>query len=1115
MQDEQGEATAAAPPPRPSRLRHVRHLRHLRHTKHLGTIGVSLLSALATLALVAVLVLPERPLPAPGWVRERVETRLAEAVPQVDVSFGEMVLLVEDGWRPRVRLRDVDIAARGGDHLAALTQIDIVMALSPLMQGQVKPHAIELSGVFLTVRRLGDGSFDFALDTGNALGQSLDVPALMAMLHGTLAADALSALDEAGLRALTLRYEDTRTGRGWTMDGGRIRLARGAEGVEIGGDLALLGGGADVGTLELSLDVPTGSNAAELGLRFVNLEAQDMASQFPALAWLSALRAPISGSMRARLGADAQLADLNATLQIGAGAVQPTNRTRPVPFRSARAYLAFEPASGRLRFDEISMESDWLTVRAEGKAMLQVVREDGRAEVATGWPDQLLAQIAFSEVALTPGDYYPEGLTIDRAALDMRLELDPFRLTLGQASLALEGQALTANGSLAAGYDGWEIALDVTADDVAPQTVVALWPLGVKPRTRAWLDEKLLGGRAENVHFALRLAPDLPPQSHLGLDFTGAELIWMRSMPTLQDATGHLSITGPRMVVVADRAKVVSPQGGLVEIAGSSMVVEDIGQPGAPATLTIDSASTVTAALALLDQEPLNYLTKAGRPVTLADGRADGRTVLTLPLKPGVQPNEVRFDAEVAVTDVRSDTLVPGRVLAAPRLTLRATNEGLQVQGAARLGRVPVTGTWTMPFGQPGAGSRLEGTVELSERFLDEFNIQLPPRSLSGRGEGQLSLELPAGGAPRFTLTSTLAGLGMQLPQIGWGISQGTRGKLRVSGALGTPVSVDSLSLEAPGLDALGRIELDGNGQFRRAVFDRVRAGGWLDAPVTLSSRGRGAAPAIAIGGGRIDMRSLPDSAGGGGGGNAGGPVTLALDRLQVTDQISLTNMRGEFVTNRGLEGAFAGQVNGAAPVSGRVVPQNGRSALQVTSADAGQVLRAAGLLKRARGGEMVLNLVPVGGAGSFDGALRVTNTRLQDAPAMAELLNAISVIGLLDQLNGQGILFSEVDARFRLTPGQVIVSQSSAVGPSMGISMDGYYDTASGAFDMQGVLSPIYLVNAVGAIFTRKGEGLFGFNFNLRGTAEAPQVSVNPLSAFTPGMFREIFRRPPPDLTR
>ncbi|MEO0930765.1 MAG: AsmA-like C-terminal region-containing protein, partial [Pseudomonadota bacterium] len=161
------------------------------------------------------------------------------------------------------------------------------------------------------------------------------------------------------------------------------------------------------------------------------------------------------------------------------------------------------------------------------------------------------------------------------------------------------------------------------------------------------------------------------------------------------------------------------------------------------------------------------------------------------------------------------------------------------------------------------------------------------------------------------------------------------------------------------------------------------------------------------------------------------------------------------------------------------------------------------------------LTLLPTGDPGQFDGTLRVRGVRVQDAPTIAALLDAISVVGLLQQLDGQGLAFDEVDASFRLTPAQVIVSQASAVGPGLGISVDGTYTLASRQLDLQGVVSPFYLVNSIGSFLTRKGEGLIGFNFNIGGTVSAPQVLVNPLSALTPGMFREIFRRPAPELSQ
>jgi hypothetical protein len=159
------------------------------------------------------------------------------------------------------------------------------------------------------------------------------------------------------------------------------------------------------------------------------------------------------------------------------------------------------------------------------------------------------------------------------------------------------------------------------------------------------------------------------------------------------------------------------------------------------------------------------------------------------------------------------------------------------------------------------------------------------------------------------------------------------------------------------------------------------------------------------------------------------------------------------------------------------------------------------------------LQLTPRDANGTYDGIAKLTNIRVKNASVLAELLNAVSVVGLLEQLNGAGIVFNQAEAEFLLTPAAVQVQRGSAIGASLGVSMAGVYQSGSGALAMQGVVSPIYLLNGIGAMFTRRGEGVFGFNYALRGTADDPQVEVNPLSILTPGMFREIFRAPPPVL--
>jgi hypothetical protein len=266
----------------------------------------------------------------------------------------------------------------------------------------------------------------------------------------------------------------------------------------------------------------------------------------------------------------------------------------------------------------------------------------------------------------------------------------------------------------------------------------------------------------------------------------------------------------------------------------------------------------------------------------------------------------------------------------------------------------------------------------------------------------------------------------------------------------------------------------------------------------------------VALTGGTLDMRKMPDSSGGPGG---GGPITVRLDALRISDGIRLTDFRGEFGSRGGFNGRFAAGVNGKAKIAGVVAPAEAGSAVRITSENAGAVMAAAGIFDKGRGGNLDMTLFPRGPEGEYNGTATFTRLRVQGAPALAELLSAVSVVGLLEQMNGEGLAFNNGEVKFILTPKAVEITNGSAVGASLGISFAGLYLNGSGRIDLQGVISPIYLLNGVGQVLTRKGEGLFGFNYRLTGTTDAPNVSVNPLSVLTPGMFREIFRQRPPNL--
>lgn len=1067
------------------------------------------LVAVILLIGVALALLTGRQISAPEWLRQEIATRVNAQLMGAEVAFGEVSVIIARDGIPRVSLRNVALNDAEGARLATLSDITGTLALRPLLRGEVQPGAITLSGATLRLRRAEDGALGVALgDSPRMAEEAVGFTALIGQLDAVLMQPGLRDLHDVRAENLTIQYEDARARQGWTVDGGRLHLSREGEDLQIRGDFALLGNRGYATTLEMNYQGRIGDTAAELGISFADMPARDIARQSPALAWLDALDAPISGALRVAVEEAGSLGALNATLQIGAGAVQPTEATRPVPFSGAHAYFTYDPATQSLNLNDVFVDSKWGTARAEGKAFLVGMDQ--------GLPSEIWAQIRLSELRANPAGLYREPVVFEGATMDVRLALDPFTLSLGEMSLADQGQRLILSGEVAARPEGWGLAIDGRMDALAPERLIALWPERFQDKTRTWLRENVAHASLRHIQLALRASPQHKPKVFLQFDYSDLETRFMKAMPPIEAAHGQGTLYDNRLALAVAGGHVTAPQGGQVAIAGSRFVIPDVSVKQAPAEIGLRARSTVTAALALLDHEPFGFLGKAGLPVTLADGQLEVAGRLDLQLKDKLAFEDVTFDAQGIARQVRSDTLVPGRTLAAPEVTVQARHDALEIAGTGRIGQVPAAATWQTALGRAADGrSTLTGTVELSERFTDEFNIGLPPQSVSGAGEAEIRIDFAKGQPAQFDLSSDLAGLGLRLAPLGWSLDRRATGRLEVAGRLGSPAEITAIALSGAGLAAEGAMTLTPDGQLDVARFSRVTMGDWLDVPVDLVGRGAGQTPAVRVTGGRVDLRqtSLTGSAEGSEGARRGqgGPLSLALEVLRLSDGIDLTGFRAELDTSQGLDGTFSATVNGGAEITGRVVPQAGRNAFRILAQDAGGVLRSAGMLRNARGGQMDLILRPGAARGSYDGTLDVTALRIIDAPSLAALLSALSVVGLLEQLSGEGIVFNEVEAEFQMTPDRVTLTRGSAVGASMGLSMEGYYFLERGEMEMQGVFSPLYVLNSVGEMFTRKGEGLIGFNYWLSGPVANPQVSVNPLSLLTPGMFREVFRGEPP----
>ena len=1042
-----------------------------------------------------------RTLTAPDWVAERAVAHVNRSFEQGRVSLGRLTFHVDTRGVPRFAFRNVGLFDSAGVEVARLNEVGARVSLAALLRGRVEPEVLRLNGAQMTVRRSADGRF--ALSFGAREGASGTLPDVLDAIDQAFQTAPMSGvrLIEAG--AMTITLEDARTGRFWQITDGSLQVKQDARSLDFSIAVDVFNGTEELASTVLGIHTDKRDSSASLGATFENAAAADIALQSPVLSFLGVLDAPISGAVRAEFGAAGALSSLVGSLEIAEGALQPTSETRPIGFDAAKAYFRYRPEKEVIQFSEVSIRSEAGSATGSGSAYLR--------DFVNGWPSALVGQFSLADLRVEPQGMFTEPVGFAAGAVDMRVQLSPFNVDIGQFMLREGSDTLRATANVSAGKDGWEARLDAEMNSIDRARLLTLWPVSFKPRTRSWFSENVAKGEISNISMAARIEPKESPRIGLAFDFADATIRYLKSQPLITDADGYAAVHDNSFAIALESGQVAAPSGGVIDLAGSTYRIGDTRKKPARATLALRGSSTITAALSLMNEPPFNILRNSDLPVDLASGRTRFTADVGFDMVRKVALPDVDYQVTADLNDVATGVLVKGRDLSADALTLTATPTAVRIGGPMQLGQAPLNVTWQRRAGPEQAGkTHVSGTLELSPATLEEFAIGLPAGSVTGTGEAQVDLELADGSAPQFSLTSDLKGIGLRIAALNWSKAPDATGNLTLTGTLGPTPAIETLEISGPGLTATGgKVDITPNGQLAAARFDRVTVGGWLDAPVTLTGRGQGQPPEVTVTGGTIDIRKAV--IGSGGGQAQGGPVRLALDRLVVSEGIVLTGLTGQFDGAAGFAGTFTGRVNGGASVTGRLVPARNGTAIRIRGEDAGGVLRDAGVFRNAIGGGLDLTLRPRPERGVYIGQLQVDKTRVTGAPALTELLSAISIVGLLDQVNGPGIAFNQIDADFRLSPRAVTLTRSSATGPSLGVSLDGVYDLRTKQMDMQGVMSPVYFLNAIGQIFTRRGEGLFGFTFRLAGAADAPQVSVNPLSILTPGMFREIFRRPPP----
>ena len=743
-----------------------------------------------------------RSLPLPVWVVAEVETRLnrglAQSLPDAAVALGAVNLTFDTDYVPRLKLDDVRLLKPGGEALLTLPEVGLALDGAALLSGEARVASLRIVGARLAVTRDAEGRLDFAMGDGDFSPKIPKLADLFDLADQMLASPGLAGLTRIEAEALTLRLTDKRSGRVFDLGDGRLRVDNRPEALAAEMAVSLQGGTGLPGRAILQLVSEKSASKARLSVEFNDIAAADLAAQAPVMAPLAALDAPISGRLAVGLSA-AGVEALEGNLDIGPGALRPTEAAQPVAFDRARLAMTYAPQSGEIRLTRLEIASPTLKASSSGHAYL--IAEGGAritGALTGALPTAFVSQISFHDVSIDPEGVFDAPVQFSTGALDARLSLAPFEVEIGQLALAEEGRRLVLKGRVGADAMGWTAALDLSLNEIAHDKLIALWPKKLLAKTRDWIGKNILEGNLHDIRAALRIAPETEPRLHLSYGFDKANVRFLATLPPIEGGKGYSTIEGLTYTMVLTEGRVTAPEGGEIDMAGSVFAVPDVTAKPARAEIRLSTRSSLTATLSLLNLPPYNFMTKADRPVNLGEGRAEVETRLSLPLQKKVALGDVSYQVAGRVLDFRSDKLVAGRVIEAAALDVAATPKGLEITGKGSLGAVPFDVTFAQGFGPDQKGrATIRGDLVLSQAVAEEFGLGLPSGMVSGQGRAGVEIDLQKGAPGKLRLTSDLAGIGLTLPEVGWTKGQGGKGRLTADVTLGAVPSVTRLELEA------------------------------------------------------------------------------------------------------------------------------------------------------------------------------------------------------------------------------------------------------------------------------------------------------------------------------
>jgi hypothetical protein len=1102
------------------------------------------------------------PIPVSGFAPQIAEALAGRFGKSYVFSLGGTAIELE-GLTPALTIHQLSIKEPSGRTILTAPRAEVSVDPIALLGGSVTPKRLEIFDVVVHLTLRADGSLALPL---SGAGESVD---LIPPVAPALGAQPLAQQPDAGvqgspragakpsrsvlvkrLAAFIRRVVDSLTdpaNPAAAID--RIGIGRGK--VIIADETAgqtLTFSGVDLNfgktsggrSFELSADGPNGrwsaSGAAsgvpgsERGIMLAvsNLSLDEILLAAGTRTIGADFDMPLSGRLDLRLSSDGAISLGAAQFEFGSGYLRLDDPDdEPMMVDKISGGFHWETAGRRIAVDYLRLTAGATHYAFAGSVATPMLEGDP-------WSISLTNSEPNETGPSRPGE---KPILIDHAGLTAQLYLSEKRLRIERLSFSGPQCGFAAAGVID-WFNGPRVRLGASISPTPVAIALRLWPSLAGARVRSWLLARAREGMVtrgtmqidfDSADLLAMRAGRAPPDSKILVDFAIADggLEFLPGVPPLRAIEGAGHVTGRSAAFSVSGASLDPGNGRLLTLSNGTFRAADTDLSPVPAEIETRVAASVEAIGALLAHDALKPYAILPLDPAAVKGQAEGTLGIKMSLGAGAASSGTAVTVTATVANFSAENLLGGQKLEGGTLWVSADPAGFKATGHGNIFGAPATIAIDKSSGKPAEASI--GIV-----LDDEMRAKLGFAFLSGLSgpvAAKISSPLGTGEKPSPKIDIDLSGAAIEVP----GISKpaGRPGKITFTLVTNeAATSLDHIIVDAGPVQARGRVDLGPGYSLLAASFPQVKLSPGDDMRVDIT--GAGESVKVAVRGSTIDarpfLRSLIFSPPGEAAAPAAAsdsmpPATASKDIEFDVRSAILSGYNKQAVTGAELRFAkrggqirqfsFAGTFGGQ-PISSNLVGGGPAPQINLMTEDAGSLLSFLDLYKHMEHGRLAVGMIA--GTDTLNGVLVISDFVLRDEPALRRLViegaPPQDASGGARRIDTGAIAFNKLQVRFQRDGSRLVLSEGSMQGQAIGLTVEGVIDFVHDSVDMKGTFVPIYAFNNMFAQIPVVGlilggatdEGLIGVNYRITGQASAPTLSINPLSAITPGIFRQIF---------